>query len=143
MKKQVPDLTIRSTFIVASPARRKRNFQLLLDWLTEAELDRVGAFKYEPVTGADSNKIEPHVAPEVMDERYDAHDPCSRASATPQTQKPKSARTIPVIIDDMGTDGFKGRSQGDAPNRRVGYVKRQGPEAGRYREREDHEIDGV
>ncbi len=59
-----PDLTIRSTFIVGFPGETEAEFEELLDWLDEAQLDRVGAFKYSPVEGAAANDVAPHVAPE-------------------------------------------------------------------------------
>jgi ribosomal protein S12 methylthiotransferase len=113
-RKQVPNLTIRSTFIVGFPGETDEDFEMLLDWMKEAELDRVGAFKYEPVTGAVSNKIASHVAPEVMDERYDRFMSLQQKISTKKL-KAKVGKTLPVIIDEMGTKGYKGRTQGDAP----------------------------
>ena len=64
-----PDLTIRSTFIVGFPGETEAEFEELLAWLDEAQLDRVGAFKYSPVEGAAANDVAPHVAPEIQEER--------------------------------------------------------------------------
>ena len=64
-----PDLTIRSTFIVGFPGETEAEFEELLAWLDEAQLDRVGAFKYSPVEGAAANDVAPHVPPEVQEER--------------------------------------------------------------------------
>src|SRR5688572_31919504 len=65
-----PDLTIRSTFIVGFPGESEAEFEELLDWLDEAQLERVGCFKYSPVDGARANALPDHVAPEVQEERY-------------------------------------------------------------------------
>lgn len=113
-RKTVPDLTIRSTFIVGFPGETEEDFQHLLDWTREAQLDRVGCFKYEPVEGAESNALGPHVAPEVMEERYDRF-MSQQQEISAKRLKAKVGRVLPVLIDDMGAEGFKGRSQGDAP----------------------------
>jgi ribosomal protein S12 methylthiotransferase len=113
-RKVCPDLTVRSTFIVGFPGETDADFEFLLDWMKEAQLDRVGCFKYEPVTGADSNKIEPHVAPEVMEERHHRFMALQQEISTKKL-KAKVGRTLPVIIDDVGSEGYKGRSQADAP----------------------------
>ncbi|MCK5555990.1 MAG: 30S ribosomal protein S12 methylthiotransferase RimO, partial [Alphaproteobacteria bacterium] len=69
-RKICPDLTIRSTFIVGFPGETDEDFEILLDWMKEAKLDRVGCFKYEPVTGAEANKINPHVPEEIKETRW-------------------------------------------------------------------------
>ena len=74
-----PDLAIRSTFIVGFPGETEQDFELLLDWLSEARLNRVGCFKYENVDGAGANALPRHVAEEVKAERYDAADGASAA----------------------------------------------------------------
>ena len=66
-----PDLTIRSTFIVGFPGESDEDFQFLLDWLEQAQLDRVGCFRYEPVKGAIANDLAPPVPDEVKQERWD------------------------------------------------------------------------
>ena len=113
-KKICPDLTIRSTFIVGFPGETDEDFEFLLSWMKEAELDRVGCFKYEAVTGAESNKISPHVPEEVKEERW------HRFMALQQTisakkLKAKIGKTLPVIIDSVGKEGALGRSSADAP----------------------------
>src|SRR3546814_14575650 len=65
-----PDLSIRSTFIVGFPGETEQDFQLLLDWLDEAQLDRVGCFQYSPVDGATANALADHVPAEVLEDRY-------------------------------------------------------------------------
>ena len=109
-----PELTIRSTFIVGFPGETEEDFQFLLDWLEEAQLDRVGCFKYEPVKGAKANEIEGAVPPEVQEERWHRFMQAQQKISTAKLKK-KVGKTIPVIIDDMGNEGYTGRSQGDAP----------------------------
>jgi ribosomal protein S12 methylthiotransferase len=109
-----PDLTLRSTFIVGFPGETESDFQMLLDWLDEAELDRVGCFRYEPVRGAAANDLAALVPDDVKEERW------NRFMAR---QQPISARRLKrkvgtrqqVIIDEVGATVAKGRSQGDAP----------------------------
>jgi ribosomal protein S12 methylthiotransferase len=113
-RKACPDLTIRSTFIVGFPGETEEDFNMLLDWMKEAELERVGCFKYEPVTGAPSNDIQPHVPEEVKEERYHRFMELQQGISA-RKLKQKVGRTLPVIIDNMGSEGFVGRSQGDAP----------------------------
>jgi ribosomal protein S12 methylthiotransferase len=113
-RKMCPDLTIRSTFIVGFPGETDADFELLLQFMKEAELERVGCFKYEPVTGADSNKIEPHVAPEVMEERYHRFMTLQQEISAKKLAA-KIGRTLPVLIDSVGQEGALGRSSADAP----------------------------
>jgi len=113
-RKQCPDLTLRSTFIVGFPGETDSNFEMLLDWLDEASLDRVGCFKYEPVRGAAANGIAAPVPDEVKEQRWHRF---------MQTQQKISARRLKrkvgsrqkVIIDDVGPTVAKGRSMADAP----------------------------
>jgi ribosomal protein S12 methylthiotransferase len=113
-RKACPDLTIRSTFIVGFPGETDADFEFLLQWMKEAELDRVGCFKYEPVTGAASNDIQPHVAEEVKEERWHRFMQAQQAISAKKLQA-KIGRTLPVLIDSAGTDGGIGRSSADAP----------------------------
>jgi ribosomal protein S12 methylthiotransferase len=110
-----PDLTIRSTFIVGFPGETEDDFQMLLDWLDEAKLDRVGAFKYEPVRGARANDLGLEVVPdEVKESRWRRFmERQNRISAA--KQKAKIGRRLDVLIDEGGPLGGKGRSKGDAP----------------------------
>jgi len=71
-REQCPELTLRSTFIVGFPGETDSDFAYLLDWLEEAEIDRAGCFKYEPVAGATSNALGNHVPPEIKQERWNA-----------------------------------------------------------------------
>ncbi|MBL8906562.1 MAG: 30S ribosomal protein S12 methylthiotransferase RimO [Rhizobiales bacterium] len=111
-----PDLAIRSSFIVGFPGETEEDFTYLLEWLKEARLERVGCFKYEPVAGATSNALGPHVPDEVKEERW---------HRLMQVQQEVSAgifaakvgREIDVLIDeiDMENDEAVGRSPWDAP----------------------------
>jgi ribosomal protein S12 methylthiotransferase len=115
-----PDLTIRSTFIVGFPGETEEDFCALLDWLNEAELDRVGCFRYEPVDGAAANDLGAPVPPEVKEERW--HRFMQRQQAiSARRLKRKVGTRQQVIIDEVGAlPGLdpaiaKGRSKGDAP----------------------------
>ena len=110
-----PELTIRSTFIVGFPGETEEDFRLLLDWLDEAKLDRVGAFKYEPVRGARANDLglEP-VPDEVKESRWRRFMEKQRAISLAK-QRAKIGRRLDVLIDEGGPRGGKGRSKGDAP----------------------------
>ena len=110
-----PDITIRSTFIVGFPGETEEDFRLLLDWLDEARLDRVGAFKYEAVRGARANDLglEP-VPDEVKESRWRRFMEKQNAISA-QKQKAKVGRRFEVLIDEGGPNGGKGRTKGDAP----------------------------
>ena len=110
-----PDLSIRSTFIVGFPGETEADFEFLLEWLKEAKLDRVGAFKYEPVKGATSNDIGlPQVPDEVKQARYDRFMATQQAISAARL-KTKVGKRLKVIIDEPGPTVSRGRSQGDAP----------------------------
>ena len=113
-RKVCPDLTIRSTFVVGFPGETDEDFEFLLQWLVEADLDRVGCFKYEAVTGAESNKIQPHVPEEVKEERWHRFMQVQQKISAKKL-KAKIGRTLPVIIDSIGKEGGIGRSSADAP----------------------------
>jgi ribosomal protein S12 methylthiotransferase len=109
-----PSLTIRSTFIVGFPGETDDDFSLLLDWLDEAELDRVGCFRYEPVAGATANDLAAPVPTEAKEERW--HRLMARQQAISQKRlKRKVGGRERVIIDEVGPSVAKGRSKGDAP----------------------------
>src|SRR6202790_4074278 len=96
-----PSLTIRSTFIVGFPGETGEDFSLLLDWLGEAELDRVGCFRYEPVAGAAANDLGAPVAPEVKEERW--HRFMQRQQEISRKRlKRKVGNRERVIIDEVG-----------------------------------------
>ncbi|MGS1017506.1 30S ribosomal protein S12 methylthiotransferase RimO [Allosphingosinicella humi] len=110
-----PDITIRSTFVVGFPGETEEDFQYLLDWLDEAQLDRVGAFRFEPVEGATANALPGAVPEEVKEERYARLMEKTAAISAAKLQA-KVGRTIDVLIDLAdGEGGATGRSKADAP----------------------------
>ena len=113
-RREVPDLAVRSSFIVGFPGETEADFQALLDWLTEAKLDRVGAFRYEPVKGATANELPGAVPEEVKEERWNrlmAH----QQPIAARIQKARVGRRVPVIVDEVGPTVAKGRTKWDAP----------------------------
>ncbi|WP_246167186.1 30S ribosomal protein S12 methylthiotransferase RimO [Sphingomonas piscis] len=111
-----PDIAIRSSFVVGFPGETEEDFDYLLRWLEEAQLDRVGAFRFEPVEGAAANNLPGHVPEEVKEERYArVMELTARISA--EKLAAKVGRTVDVIIDavDPDTGGATGRSKADAP----------------------------
>lgn len=115
-----PDIAIRSSFVVGFPGETEADFQYLLDWLDEAQLDRVGAFRFEPVAGAAANDLPGQVPEEVKEERYARIMEKTEAISAAKLAA-KVGRVIPVIIDEVGEPdedgdiGATGRSQADAP----------------------------
>ncbi len=110
-----PDIAIRSTFIVGFPGETDADFEYLLQWLDEAQLDRVGAFKFEPVTGAAANDLPGVVPEEVKQERY-ARFMEKTAAISAAKLEAKIGRTLDVIIDAVDPEGgATGRSKADAP----------------------------
>jgi ribosomal protein S12 methylthiotransferase len=113
-REQCPELTLRSTFIVGFPGETDADFQYLLDWLDEAQIDRVGCFKYEPVAGATSNAIENPVPEEIKTARWNAL-MARQQKISAQRLKRKVGSRQQVIIDEVGPTVSKGRSKADAP----------------------------
>jgi len=109
-----PDLAIRSTFVVGFPGETEADFHYLLDWLDEAQLDRVGAFRFEPVEGASANTLPDPVPEEVKEERF-ARIMEKTAAISAARLQAKIGRTLPVIIDEVDDHGANGRSTADAP----------------------------
>ena len=115
-----PDIAIRSSFVVGFPGETEADFQYLLDWLDEAQLDRVGAFRFEPVDGASANDLPGAVPEEVKEERYARIMEKTEAISAAKL-KAKVGRVLPVIVDEVGEPdedgdiGATGRSQADAP----------------------------
>lgn len=109
-----PQLTLRSTFIVGFPGETEEDFQMLLDFLTEAKLDRVGCFKFSPVEGATANELADQVPEEVKEERFHRFMQLQQQISA-QRLKDKIGLTIPVIIDEVDEEGAIGRSMADAP----------------------------
>jgi len=108
------DLAIRSTFIVGFPGETEEDFTALLDWLGEAQLSRVGCFKYENVDGAASNDLPGHVPEELKQERYDRLMRHQQAISA-KLLKARVGRTIEVIVDEVDGEGDIARSHWDAP----------------------------
>jgi len=109
-----PDLTLRSTFIVGFPGETDAEFELLLAWLEEAQLDRVGCFKYEPVAGAAANGMAAPVADEVKEERWHRFMQAQQKISARRLKRKVGTRQQ-VIIDEVGPSVAKGRSMADAP----------------------------
>ena len=115
-----PEIAIRSSFVVGFPGETEDDFKYLLEWLEEAQLDRVGAFRFEPVEGAQANALPDHVPEAVKEERFArVMEVTERISAAKLAAK--VGTTLPVIIDEVGEPdedgdiGATGRSQADAP----------------------------
>jgi ribosomal protein S12 methylthiotransferase len=113
-REQCGDLALRSTFIVGFPGESDADFAYLLDWLDQAEIDRVGCFRYEPVAGAVSNGIANAVPDEVKHERYNALMARQQRISARRLKRKVSTRQQ-VIIDEVGPTVAKGRSRADAP----------------------------
>src|SRR5690606_22780168 len=109
-----PDITLRSTFIVGYPGETEAEFQVLLDWLDEAQLDRVGCFQYEDVKGARSNALPDHVAPEVKQDRWDRFMEKAQAISAAKLEA-KVGRRLEVIVDEVDAEGATCRTMADAP----------------------------
>ena len=128
-----PDIAIRSSFVVGFPGETEADFQYLLDWLDEAQLDRVGAFRFEPVAGAAANDLPGAVPEAVKEERYARIMETTEAISAAKL-KAKVGKTIRAIIDEVGEAdedgdrGATGRSQADAPEIDGAVYLRQVPE---------------
>jgi ribosomal protein S12 methylthiotransferase len=109
-----PDITLRSTFIVGFPGETEAEFEELLDFLEESQIDRVGAFTYSPVEGAAANKLPDHVPPEVQEERMarlmELQEEISAARLTR-----KIGKVMQVLVDSVDEEGAIARSAADAP----------------------------
>jgi ribosomal protein S12 methylthiotransferase len=115
-REMCPDIAIRSSFVVGFPGETEEDFDYLLNWLEEAQLDRVGAFRFEPVEGAQANALPDHVPEELKEERYArVMELTARISA--EKLAAKIGKTIDVIVDvvDADTGGATARSKADAP----------------------------
>jgi ribosomal protein S12 methylthiotransferase len=109
-----PDITLRSTFIVGYPGETEAEFQTLLDWLDEAQLDRVGCFRYENVAGARSNALPDHVPDDVKEDRFARF--MEKAQAISEARlAAKVGQTLQVIVDEVDDEGATCRTMADAP----------------------------
>ena len=109
-----PEITLRSTFIVGFPGESEEDFQMLLDWLAEARLDRVGCFRYSPVQGAAANALPDHVPETVKQERYERFMELATAISADRLAA-KVGRSMRVLVDTIEEDGALARSTADAP----------------------------
>lgn len=109
-----PDLALRSTFIVGFPGETEKDFELLLDWVRLAKIERAGCFKYEPVAGATANALPNPVPEEIKEERWHRFMAVQQEVASAVMQK-RVGREIDVLVDEVDKDGAIGRSQWDAP----------------------------
>jgi ribosomal protein S12 methylthiotransferase len=126
-RKECPDLTLRSTFIVGFPGETEKDFDYLLEWLEEAQIDRAGCFRYENVSDADSNAIANHVPKDIIEDRWNRFMAAQQKISAARLQR-KVGKTLPVLIDEIGQGGARsgsealahyniiGRTQGDAPD---------------------------
>ena len=109
-----PDITLRSTFIAGFPGETEQQFEYLLDFLREAELDRVGCFAYSPVQGASANALDGALPDEVREERRQRFMQMQETISAKRLQR-KVGKTLKVLIDQVNQDGGVGRSMADAP----------------------------
>ena len=113
-RREVPDLVLRSSFIVGFPGETEQDFQHLLDWMKETRIERAGCFKYENVTGAPSAALPDHVPEEVKEERWHRF-MAVQAEISDARAQAQVGKTIDVLIDEVDEDGATGRSKADAP----------------------------
>ena len=148
---QVPDIAIRSSFVVGFPGETEEDFQYLLDWLEEARLDRVGAFRFEPVEGAAANALPDPVPEAVKEERY-ARIMALTARISAEKLAARVGQTADVLIDaiDTETGGATGRSKADAPEidgevhlRDAGGLKPGDIVQARIEDSDEHDLYGV
>ena len=109
-----PDLTLRSTFIVGFPGETEEDFQMLLDFLKEAQLDRVGCFKFSPVEGAPATEMADQVPEDVKEERFHRFMQLQQEISA-ERLKQKIGQTLDVIVDEIDDEGVIGRTKADAP----------------------------
>ncbi|GAB1582161.1 30S ribosomal protein S12 methylthiotransferase RimO [Phyllobacterium phragmitis] len=110
-----PDLAVRSTFIVGFPGETEEDFEMLLDWLEEAKIDRAGCFKYEPVKGAKANDLGLDMVPEEVKEARWHRFMAKQQQISANLLKKKVGKRLPVIIDEANGTSAKGRTRYDAP----------------------------
>ena len=109
-----PNLTLRSTFIVGFPGETEEDFQMLLDFLKEAQLDRVGCFKFSPVEGAPATEMADQVPEDVKEERFHRFMQLQQEISA-ERLKQKIGQTLDVIVDEIDDEGIIGRTKADAP----------------------------
>ncbi|WP_439328465.1 30S ribosomal protein S12 methylthiotransferase RimO [Lonepinella sp. BR2357] len=109
-----PELTLRSTFIVGFPGETEEDFELLLNFLREAQLDRVGCFKFSPVEGATATAMPDQVPEDIKEQRFQRFMEVQQQISAQRLQQ-KIGKTLSVIVDEIDEDGIIGRSMADAP----------------------------
>jgi ribosomal protein S12 methylthiotransferase len=109
-------MTVRSTFIVGFPGETEEDFQFLLDWLQEAQLDRVGCFRYENVSDADSNAIAGHVPEEVKEERWNRFMQVQQQISASRLET-KIGKTMDVLIDEVTKEAPRSSSEASRAER--------------------------
>ena len=109
-----PELPLRSTFIVGFPGETEEDFQLLLDFLQEAQLDRAGCFKFSPVEGAVATDMPDQVPEDIKEQRFHRFMQVQQAISAQRLQQ-KIGKTFAVIVDEIDEQGIVGRSMADAP----------------------------
>lgn len=113
-RKVCPDLAVRSTFIVGFPGETDADFDMLLDWLQEAQIDRAGCFKYEPVAGAKANDLPDAIPEDIKEERWHRFMALQQEISASRLAS-KTGQTIDVLIDEIDDEGAVARSRWDAP----------------------------
>jgi ribosomal protein S12 methylthiotransferase len=127
-----PDIALRSTFIVGFPGETEEEFEELLDFIEEAQLDRVGAFKYSPVEGAAANALPDHVDPDVQEDRL-ARLMYLQEEISAEKLAKKVGQTMTVLVDDVDEEGAVARSAADAPEiDGLVYINGEELEAGEF-----------
>ncbi|HCS28075.1 MAG TPA: 30S ribosomal protein S12 methylthiotransferase RimO, partial [Spongiibacteraceae bacterium] len=109
-----PDLVIRSTFIVGFPGETEEDFQMLLDWLEQAQLDRVGCFQYSPVDGATANELPDPVPDDIKQDRWNRFMETQQRISAARLQA-RIGQQLEVLIDEVDEEGAIGRCYADAP----------------------------
>jgi len=150
-RREVPDIAIRSSFVVGFPSETDEDFDYLLQWLAEARLDRVGAFRFEPVEGAPANDLPGHVPEELKEERYArVMELTARISADKLAAKVGSSMDVIIDAVDGETGGATGRSKADAPEidgevhlRDAGYLAAGDIVRVAIEEADEHDLYGV
>ncbi|MEM1112092.1 MAG: 30S ribosomal protein S12 methylthiotransferase RimO [Pseudomonadota bacterium] len=110
-----PDIALRSTFIVGFPGETDEDFEVLLDFIADAQLDRVGCFQYSPVKGASANDLADHVPEELKQERWERFMALQQEISSAKLQQ-KVGRTVEILVDEVSAEGAVGRSSADAPD---------------------------
>ncbi len=122
--RDLTEITLRSTFIVGFPGETEEEFQMLLDFIDKAELDRVGCFKYSPVEGAKANELPDPVPEDVQEARFQRFMELQQQVSVRKLAR-KVGKEMTVLIDEVDEEGATGRSFADAPrDRRPGLPER-------------------